>query len=115
MITLARSKGRRIIYSVQEFQHLEDIYQNEIARTILGNTNTIFVYRTTNAEFLEKMLGQQEVLEYSESRSMGSADMADRITASKQKKTKPLVLASKYNAWPTLNFIPKYCSGYYES
>ncbi|WP_187648750.1 type IV secretion system DNA-binding domain-containing protein [Nitrosophilus labii] len=107
LITLARSKGGRIIYSVQEFQHLEDIYGKEIARTILGNTNTILVYRTTNAEFLEKMLGQQEVLEYSESRSMGSADMADRITASKQKKTKPLVLASEIQRLANLEFYIK--------
>jgi len=95
VFTLARSKGGRIVYSFQEFGDLENVYRKELAKVIISNTNTLFLFRTINAEYFENLLGKQEVLEYSESRSMGGADMADRIQASKQKKLKPLVLASE--------------------
>ncbi|WOE70483.1 type IV secretion system DNA-binding domain-containing protein [Hydrogenimonas thermophila] len=107
LLTLVRSKGGRVIYSLQEFQHLEEIYGKELARTIIGNTNTLFIYRTINAEFLEKLLGQQEVLEYSESRSMGPSDISDRINASKSKKTKALVLGSEIQRLANLEFYLK--------
>jgi len=107
LLTLVRSKGGRIVYSFQEMQHLEEIYGKELAKTIISNTNTLFVYRTTNAKFLEELLGQQEVLEYSESRSMGSADMADRLTATKSKKIKPLVLGSEIQRLENLEFYIK--------
>ena len=107
VFTLARSKGGRIVYSFQEFGDLENVYGKELARVIISNTNTLFLFRTINAEYFENLLGKQEVLEYSESRSMGGADMADRIQASKQKKLKPLVLASEIQRLENLEFYIK--------
>ena len=107
VFTLARSKGGRIVYSFQEFGDLQSVYGEELARVIISNTNTIFLFRTTNAEYFEKLLGKQEVLEYSEARSMGGEDMADRINASKQKKLKPLVLASEIQRLDNLEFYIK--------
>jgi type IV secretory pathway TraG/TraD family ATPase VirD4 len=107
VFTLARSKGGRVVYSFQEFGDLETIYGREQARVIISNTNTLFLFRTINAEYFENILGKQEVLEYSESRSMGGADMADRISASKAKKLKPLVLASEIQRLENLEFYIK--------
>jgi len=107
IFTLARSKGGRVIYSFQEFGDLEAVYGKELARVIISNTSTLFLFRTINAEYFENILGKQEVLEYSESRSMGGADMADRIQASKQKKLKPLVLASEIQRLENLEFYIK--------
>jgi len=107
VFTLGRSKGGRIVYSFQEFGDLESVYGKELVNVIISNTNTLFLFRTINAEYFEKLLGKQEVLEYSESRSMGGADMADRIQASKQKKLKPLVLASEIQRLENLEFYVK--------
>ena len=107
VFTLARSKGGRVVYSFQEFGDLESIYGKELAKVIISNTNTLFLFRTINADYFESLLGKQEVLEYSESRSMGGADMADRINASKQKKLKPLVLASEIQRLANLEFYVK--------
>ena len=107
VFTLARSKGGRVVYSFQEFGDLESIYGKELARVIISNTSTIFLFRTINADYFENLFGKQEVLEYSENRSMGGADMADRIQASKQKKLKPLVLASEIQRLENLEFYVK--------
>ena len=107
VFTLARSKGGRVVYSFQEFGDLENIYGKELAKVIISNTNTLFLFRTVNAEYFENLFGKQEVLEYSENRSMGGADMADRIQASKQKKLKPLVLASEIQRLENLEFYVK--------
>jgi len=107
VFTLARSKGGCVVYSFQEFGDLEATYGKDLAKVIISNTNTIFLFRTTNAEYFENLLGKQEVLEYSESRSMGSADMADRINASKSKKLKPLVLGSEIQRLENLEFYIK--------
>ncbi|MBD3839429.1 MAG: type IV secretion system DNA-binding domain-containing protein, partial [Epsilonproteobacteria bacterium] len=75
LMTLARSKGGKVVYSVQTLKQLEEQYKREGMFTILDTTNTKFIYRTSDAQDLEKILGQQEVLEYTESRSWGPHDM----------------------------------------
>jgi type IV secretory pathway TraG/TraD family ATPase VirD4 len=94
LMTLARSKGGRVIYSIQTLKQLSEVYGKEGMYTILDTSNTLFIFKTTDANELENILGKQEVLEYSESRTWGPHDMRDGGSHSKQKKTKPLVLAS---------------------
>jgi len=107
LMTLARSKGGRVIYSVQTLKQLEEQYKKEGMYTILDTTNTLFIFRTTDANELENVLGKQEVLEYSESRTWGPHDMRDGGSHSKQKKTKPLVLASDIQRLENLEFYIK--------
>lgn len=95
LMTLARSKGGRVIYSIQTVAQLQEAYGKEGATTMLDTTNTYFIYRTSDAKPLEEYLGSQEVWEYSEGTSFGANEISDRIMASKQKKEKALVLASE--------------------
>jgi len=107
LMTLARSKGGRVIYSIQTLKQLSEVYGKEGMYTILDTTNTLFIFRTTDANELENILGKQEVLEYSESRTWGPHDMRDGGSHSKQKKTKPLVLASDIQRLENLEFYIK--------
>ena len=107
LMTLARSKGGRVIYSVQTLKQLEEHYKKEGMATILDTTNTLFIYRTLGAQELEKLLGQQEALEYSETRTWGPHDMRDGGSHTKQKKTKFLVLASEIQRLENLEFYLK--------
>jgi type IV secretory pathway TraG/TraD family ATPase VirD4 len=107
LMTLARSKGGRVIYSIQTLKQLSEVYGKEGMYTILDTSNTLFIFRTTDANELENILGKQEVLEYSESRTWGPHDMRDGGSHSKQKKTKPLVLASDIQRLENLEFYIK--------
>ena len=107
LMTLARSKGGRVIYSIQTLKQLSEVYGKEGMYTILDTSNTLFIFRTTDANELENVLGKQEVLEYSESRTWGPHDMRDGGSHSKQKKTKPLVLASDIQRLENLEFYIK--------
>lgn len=107
LMTLARSKGGRVIYAVQTLEQLIEIYQKEGMRVILGTTNTLFVFSITWAEELEKLFGQQEVLEYSETRTWGPHDMRDGGSHTKQKKMKFIVLASEIQRLENLEFYLK--------
>lgn len=107
LMTLARSKGGRVIYSVQTLKQLEEHYKKEGMATILDTTNTLFIYRTSGAQDLEKLLGQQEVLENSETRTWGPNDARDGGSNTKQKKTKFLVLASEIQRLENLEFYLK--------
>lgn len=107
LMTLARSKGGRVIYSVHTLMQLKEHYKEEGMSTILNTTNTLFIYRTLGAQDLEKLLGQQEAMEYSETRTWGPHDMRDGGSHTKQKKTKFLVLASEIQRLENLEFYLK--------
>lgn len=104
LMTLARSKGGKVVYSVQTLKQLEEQYKNEGMVTILDTTNTKFIYRTSDAQYLEKLLGEQYVLEYSESRSWGPHDMRDGGGHTKAKKKKSIALASEIQNLRPLEF-----------
>ncbi|MDX1808948.1 MAG: type IV secretion system DNA-binding domain-containing protein [Sulfurospirillaceae bacterium] len=112
LMTLARSKGGKVVYSVQTIKQLEEQYKREGMVTILDTTNTKFIYRTSDAQDLEKILGQQEVLEYTESRSWGPNDMRDGGGHTKPKKIKYVVLASEIQNLRPLEFYVKSIAPY---
>lgn len=112
LMTLARSKGGKVVYSVQTLKQLEEQYKREGMFTILDTTNTKFIYRTSDAQDLEKILGQQEVLEYTESRSWGPHDMRDGGGHTKPKKIKYVVLAAEIQDLKPLEFYVKSIAPY---
>lgn len=96
LLVRARKKSGAIIHGGQDFSQYIDIYGENKAKTMIGNTNTIFVFRHNDGEyFSNKRFDKQEVWEYSESIPMRTTDFNEGITGNKQKKEKILVLPSE--------------------
>lgn len=75
----------------------------------------MYCYQTkpsSPAQDLEKILGQQEVLEYTESRSWGPHDMRDGGGHTKPKKIKYVVLAAEIQDLKPLEFYVKSIAPY---
>lgn len=96
LLVRARKKFGAIIHGGQDFSQYVDIYGENKAKTMIGNTNTIFVFRHNDGEyFSNKRFDKQEVWEYSESIPMRTTDFNEGVTGNKQKKEKILVLPSE--------------------
>jgi type IV secretory pathway TraG/TraD family ATPase VirD4 len=59
------------------------------------------------AKYFSEAIGQIEVLESSESMSMGPSDVRDGLTFTRASKTKPLVLPSVFQQFPDMEGILK--------
>jgi type IV secretory pathway TraG/TraD family ATPase VirD4 len=59
------------------------------------------------AKYFSDAIGQTEVLESSESMSMGPSDVRDGLTFTRSSKTKPLVLPSVFQQFPDMEGILK--------
>lgn len=96
LLVRARKRFGAIIHGGQDFSQYVDIYGANKAKTMIGNTNTIFVFRHNDGEyFSNNRFNKQEVWEYSESIPMRTTDFNEGITGNKQKKEKILVLPSE--------------------
>lgn len=96
LLVRARKSFGAVIYGAQDYTQFVDIYGENIAKTMINNTNTIFVLRHNDGEYFSKRFSTQTVWEYSESTPMRTTSVNEGITGNKQKKTKDLLLPSEF-------------------
>jgi type IV secretory pathway TraG/TraD family ATPase VirD4 len=96
LLVRARKNLGAIIHGAQDYAQYVDIYGENIAKTMINNTNTIFVLKHNDGEYFSKRFSTQDVWEYSESTPMRTTEFNEGITGNKQKKTKDLLLPSEF-------------------
>lgn len=100
-----RKYGGCFVLGLQNLSQLDHIYGHHDTRVICGLTGTKLIFRTTDTDTAKRMsafLGEQEVLEQSESISFGAHQMRDGVNLSPQKKHQGLVLFSDLMKLPNL-------------
>ena len=76
LLTQARSKGVAVVLATQSFEQVVETYGREAAHAIFANTKTKFVFAMpdpTDAEYLSKSYGTQEVYRREQGKNSSSA------------------------------------------
>lgn len=97
-LTEIRKFGGCIALGFQNLFLLEDIYGTSVSKAISDLTGTKVIFRSVDNDVAKRMsayLGEQEVVEASESLSYGAHQMRDGVNLSNQKQIRPLVRASE--------------------
>lgn len=92
LLVRARKNFGAVIYSAQDYNQMVEIYKEHIAKTMMGNTNTVFVFRHTDGKYFSDRFDKQEIWEYSESTPMRTTDFNEGLTGNKKKREKILIL-----------------------
>lgn len=92
-----RKYGASTVLGLQDLGGLEKAYGASGMKSILSLCNTKIIMRTPEphtADYLSKVLGEQEILEVSENLSIGAHHMRDGINMNVQKRIQPIVTKS---------------------
>ena len=110
LLTRARSKGASIWIGTQEIGQIEKVYGKESRQSIVNGCASkliLSIAEPETAKYFSESIGQTEVLESSESMSMGPSNIRDGLTFTRNSKTKPLVLPSVFQQFPDMEGILK--------
>jgi len=110
LLTRARSKGASVWIGTQEIGQIEKVYGKESRQSIVNGCASkliLSIAEPETAKYFSDAIGQTEVLESSESMSMGPSDVRDGLTFTRASKTKPLVLPSVFQQFPDMEGILK--------
>jgi len=110
LLTRARSKGASVWIGTQEIGQIEKVYGKESRQSIVNGCASkliLSIAEPETAKYFSEAIGQIEVLESSESMSMGPSDVRDGLTFTRASKTKPLVLPSVFQQFPDMEGILK--------
>lgn len=93
----ARKYGGCFVVGFQNLSQIEDIYNPTMAKVLSDLTVSKLIFETVdpmNARKLSETLGEQEVIESSETISSGANEIRDGISFSHQKRFQPLIRPS---------------------
>jgi type IV secretory pathway TraG/TraD family ATPase VirD4 len=110
LLTRARSKGASVWIGTQEIGQIEKVYGKESRQSIVNGCASkliLSIAEPETAKYFSDAIGQTEVLESSESMSMGPSDVREGLTFTRSSKTKPLVLPSVFQQFPDMEGILK--------
>jgi type IV secretory pathway TraG/TraD family ATPase VirD4 len=110
LLTRARSKGASVWIGTQEIGQIEKVYGKESRQSIVNGCASkliLSIAEPETAKYFSDAIGQTEVLESSESMSMGPSNIRDGLTFTRSSKTKPLVLPSVFQQFPDMEGILK--------
>jgi type IV secretory pathway TraG/TraD family ATPase VirD4 len=110
LLTRARSKGASVWIGTQEIGQIEKVYGKESRQSIVNGCASkliLSIAEPETAKYFSDAIGQTEVLESSESMSMGPSNIRDGLTFTRNSKTKPLVLPSVFQQFPDMEGILK--------
>lgn len=105
-----RKYGVSVDIGLQLFSQLRAVYGNDLAEAMLGVSKTWIVLQSTEpstAELLSRGLGDREIREKQENRTMGAEDGRDSISFQTQKKVEKAVLPGEILSFPTLTGVLK--------
>jgi type IV conjugative transfer system coupling protein TraD len=106
----ARKYGGCFVIGFQNLSQIEDIYNPTVAKVLSDLTVSKLIFETVdpmNARRFSEMLGEQEVLESSETVSSGANEIRDGVSFSHQKRFQPLVRAADIMQLKPLNCYAK--------
>jgi type IV secretory pathway TraG/TraD family ATPase VirD4 len=89
-----RKYGGCFVLGLQTLSQIDDLYGQNGSRTICGLTGTKVIFRTPDSHTAKRMsefMGEQEIVEASESVSFGAHQMRDGVSLSDRKSQKPLI------------------------
>ncbi|MGD0021275.1 MAG: type IV secretion system DNA-binding domain-containing protein [Smithellaceae bacterium] len=110
LLTRARSKGASVWIGTQEIGQIEKVYGKESRQSIVNGCASkliLSIAEPETAKYFSEAIGQTEVLESSESMSMGPSNIREGLTFTRTPKTKPLVLPSVFQQFPDMEGILK--------
>lgn len=97
----ARKHGGSAWLATQSIPQLIEIYGREGTNAIMGNCATLVSYRVNDpesAEWISKAMGKTEQVETQEGLSMGSHEIRDGVTLSRDRKIREIVLDAELMA-----------------
>lgn len=100
-----RKYGGCFVLGVQNVSQMDDLYGHNITRSICGLTGTKLIFRSPDSDTCKRMsqfLGEQEIIDTSESISFGAHQMRDGVSLSEHRHTKPIVPYSELMSLPNL-------------
>ena len=89
-----RKYGGCFVLGLQNLSQLDDLYGSNMSRSICGLTGTKLVFRSPDAYTAKRMsefLGEQEIIEHSESISFGAHQMRDGVSLAEQRRNKTVI------------------------
>lgn len=89
-----RKYGGCCVLGTQDLSQLDEIYGQNITRSLSSLTGTKVIFRAAdeyNAERLSRSLGKKDVIESNESISFGAHQYRDGVSLSEHRQTKPIV------------------------
>lgn len=110
LLTRARSKGASVWIGTQEIGQIEKVYGKESRQSIVNGCASkliLSIAEPETAKYFSEAIGQTEILESSESVSMGPSNIRDGLSLTRNSKTKPLVLPSVFQQFPDMEGILK--------
>jgi type IV conjugative transfer system coupling protein TraD len=105
MLAEIRKYGGCAILGTQDMSQLDEIYGQNIVKSIANLCSTKVVFRIEGAEIAERMskwLGVQEVSETMENISYGAHQMRDGVSLNDQRKEKPTIHPDRLMKLPDL-------------
>jgi type IV secretory pathway TraG/TraD family ATPase VirD4 len=103
LLTYGRSKGTSIWLAVQDFSQIDNIYGENLRKTILNSCTTHIYFSVADnftAETISRLIGEQEVLEQSKTSGLSSPAS---VTASRKKKS--VLMPSEIMQMKPFNYI----------
>ncbi|WP_051908730.1 type IV secretion system DNA-binding domain-containing protein [Candidatus Odyssella acanthamoebae] len=89
-----RKYGGCFVLGLQSLSQLDELYGTHMARSICGLIGTKLVFRSPDAytaKWLCEFLGEQEIIEHSESISFGAHQMRDGVSLVEQRRNKTVI------------------------
>ncbi|WP_052046128.1 type IV secretion system DNA-binding domain-containing protein [Candidatus Paracaedibacter symbiosus] len=105
MLAEARKYGGCAVVGTQDMSLLDDVYGNNLVKSIANLCSTKVVFRVSGADVAErvsKWLGSQEVSESVENISYGAHQMRDGVSLNDQRREKAAINADKLMKLPDL-------------
>ena len=105
MLAEVRQRGGCVVLGTQDMSLLDEIYGQNIVKSISNLCSTKVVFRIEGAEIAERMskwLGVQEISESIENISYGEYKMRDGVNLNDNRKEKPTVHFDKLMKLPNL-------------
>jgi type IV conjugative transfer system coupling protein TraD len=115
MLAEIRKYGGCAILGTQDMSQLDEIYGQNIVKSIANLCSTKVVFRIESAEIAERMskwLGVQEVSETMENISYGAHQMRDGVSLNDQRKEKPTIHPDRLMKLPDLQAYLKVSGDY---
>ncbi len=110
LLARAGSKGASVWIGTQDIGQIDSAYGDSLRKTIVNNCGTkvlLSVSEPDTMAYLSELIGCVEVVESSETNSMGVNSFRDGVSISRQLTVKELVIPSEFARMPNLRAILK--------
>lgn len=110
LLITSRSKGGSCWIGIQDIGQLNKLYTQDVADTIVNACGSSVMFAVSDprtAKYLVDKIGDTEILETEETKSMGVADYRDGVSLTQRRKRERLILDSELMNLPDLHAYVK--------